>query len=123
MNSIVIGLGNPVLSDDGVGPRVAAELKLLSEKDDILVKEANTGGLGLLDLLAGYDRAIIIDAIQMAVFAGLNDGAGWCANRIGNATVCKKHALIGDAINVGCFVAIGAVRTNGLIGMIIRKDE
>lgn len=69
MNSIVIGLGNPILSDDGVGPRVAAELKILLEIDnisvnDIAVKEANTGGLGLLDLLAGYDRVIIIDAIQ-----------------------------------------------------------
>jgi hydrogenase maturation protease len=64
MSTIVVGLGNPILSDDGVGPRVAAELETLSGKEGISIAEANVGGLGLIDLLAGYDRAIIIDAIQ-----------------------------------------------------------
>jgi hydrogenase maturation protease len=64
MNTIIVGLGNTLLSDDGVGPRVAGELKNLSGKDGLSVEEANVGGLGLLDLLAGYDKAIIIDAIQ-----------------------------------------------------------
>jgi len=31
---------------------------------DITVSESNASGLSLLDLLVGYDRAIIIDAIQ-----------------------------------------------------------
>jgi hydrogenase maturation protease len=66
MNTIVIGLGNPILSDDAAGPCVAAELKDLSGRNGISVEEANMGGLGLLDLLAGHEEAIIIDAIQTA---------------------------------------------------------
>jgi hydrogenase maturation protease len=63
MKTLVLGLGNPIMSDDGAGPRVARELegKL---GDNVTVMEASLAGLNLLDLLVGYDRAIIIDAIQ-----------------------------------------------------------
>ena len=64
MKTIIVGLGNPILSDDGIGPRVAAELKDLLEEDNIEIEEANVGGLGLMDLLIGYQKAIIVDAIQ-----------------------------------------------------------
>lgn len=64
MKTLVLGLGNPILSDDGVGIRVAEELRAIVDDQDITISEASIGGLGLLDLLDGYDRAIIIDAIQ-----------------------------------------------------------
>jgi len=57
-------MGNPLLCDDGVGLRVAAELKDRVEQPEITVMETGVAGLSLLDLLVGYDRAIIIDAIQ-----------------------------------------------------------
>jgi len=68
MKTIIIGLGNPILSDDGIGPRVAEALqeRLNGCAESIDVVEACVGGLNLVDLLAGYDRAIIIDAIQTA---------------------------------------------------------
>jgi hydrogenase maturation protease len=62
--TLILGLGNPILSDDGVGHCVAAELKHRLDRQDITVMETSTGGLGLLDLLIGYDRAIIVDAVQ-----------------------------------------------------------
>ena len=61
---MVLGLGNPILSDDSVGIRVARALEGRLNRPEITVMETSTAGLGLLDLLAGYDRAIIIDAIQ-----------------------------------------------------------
>jgi hydrogenase maturation protease len=57
-------MGNPLLCDDGVGLRVAAELKDRVEQPEITVMETGIAGLALLDLLVGYDKAIIIDAIQ-----------------------------------------------------------
>ncbi len=57
-------MGNPLLSDDGVGLRVAAELNDRIEQPEITVTETGIAGLSLLDLLVGYDKAIIIDAIQ-----------------------------------------------------------
>jgi hydrogenase maturation protease len=57
-------MGNPLLCDDGVGLSVAAELKSRLDQSDITVMETSVAGLSLLDLLVGYERAIIIDAIQ-----------------------------------------------------------
>jgi hydrogenase maturation protease len=57
-------MGNPLLCDDGVGLSVAAELKSRLDQSDVTVMETSVAGLSLLDLLVGYDRAIIIDAIQ-----------------------------------------------------------
>jgi len=64
MRTLIIGLGNPILSDDGVGLRVAAELKDRLDQQEVTVMETSMAGLSMLDLLVGYDRAIIIDASQ-----------------------------------------------------------
>ena len=64
MKTLVLGLGNPILSDDGVGLRVAEELRAKLDLPDVTVEETSMSGLNLLDILVGYDRAIIVDAIQ-----------------------------------------------------------
>ena len=65
MKTIILGLGNPILSDDGVGNRVALELEdKLAQRQDVTVIETSMSGLSLIDMLAGYDKAIIVDAIQ-----------------------------------------------------------
>ena len=64
MKTLILGLGNPILSDDGVGLCVARQLEGKLDQQDATVMETSLAGLNLLDLLAGYDRAIIIDAIQ-----------------------------------------------------------
>jgi hydrogenase maturation protease len=64
MKTLIIGLGNPILTDDGIGPKVARELQRRLSNAEATIVESSLGGLGMLDLLAGYDRAIIIDAIQ-----------------------------------------------------------
>jgi hydrogenase maturation protease len=62
--TLVLGLGNPILSDDGIGYHVALALREKLKEPEIDVMEASIAGLDFLDLLARYDRAIIIDAIQ-----------------------------------------------------------
>jgi hydrogenase maturation protease len=65
--SILIGLGNPILTDDGVGVKVAYEIERKFGENipkNLTITEASVGGLRLMELLEGYDRAIIIDAIQ-----------------------------------------------------------
>jgi hydrogenase maturation protease len=92
MKTVVIGLGNPILGDDGVGWRVAEEVKKrltspsprlrypsptraersASEDEvgrgdggegDVTVEFLSLGGLSLMEHLMGYERAILIDAI------------------------------------------------------------
>ena len=62
--TLVIGLGNPIVSDDGVGLRVVQRVKeILANRDDVDVTEDYWGGLRLMERMIGYDRAIVIDAI------------------------------------------------------------
>ena len=58
------GAANRCNRDDGVGIQVAKELKAKIEQHNVAVEETSMAGLNLLDLLAGYDRVIIVDAIQ-----------------------------------------------------------
>jgi hydrogenase maturation protease len=61
--TLVLGLGNPLLADDGVGLRVAQRVRSrLSERPEIEVGEDYCGGLRLMERMIGFDRAILIDA-------------------------------------------------------------
>lgn len=81
MKTLVVGLGNPILGDDGVGWRVAEEVKhqLTSpsppsplppgegcrrrgEGNVVDVDCLSLGGISLMERLIGYERAILIDA-------------------------------------------------------------
>ncbi|MBN1539283.1 MAG: hydrogenase maturation protease [Candidatus Thermoplasmatota archaeon] len=60
--TIIVGIGNPILGDDGVGLHVVRQLK---GRTDVDIREAYTGGLNLLDMILGYDRAVLVDAIYL----------------------------------------------------------
>jgi hydrogenase maturation protease len=71
---IVVGLGNPVLGDDGVGWHVADEVERrlaqpLADQGSqprpvVDVERLGVGGLRLMEFLDGYDDAILVDAAQ-----------------------------------------------------------
>ena len=60
--TLVVGVGNPILSDDGVGIHIARALKGM-EIRGVDVEELPASGLELLDMVLDYDRVIIVDAI------------------------------------------------------------
>ena len=62
--AVVVGLGNPLLSDDGVGIYAARLLADRLAGAPVSVEESSWGGMRFLDLLTGYEHAVIIDAIQ-----------------------------------------------------------
>jgi hydrogenase maturation protease len=63
MKTIVVGLGNPILGDDGVGWKVVEEItKQLPADSQVDAVCLSLGGLGLMEHLIGYQRAIIVDA-------------------------------------------------------------
>ncbi len=69
MKTLVIGLGNPILGDDGVGWRVAEEIaKVTAGRPQVEIDYVSLGGLSLMERLTGYERVILIDAI----FTGKN---------------------------------------------------
>jgi hydrogenase maturation protease len=63
--TVVIGLGNPILGDDAVGLRVARGVKAeLAGVAGLVVKELHAGGLRVMDAVAGFERAVIVDAMR-----------------------------------------------------------
>lgn len=63
MRRLVIGVGNPILSDDGVGIHVARSLKARNLQG-VEVEELPASGLELLDMVFDFDKVVIVDAIQ-----------------------------------------------------------
>ncbi|MEW6142532.1 MAG: hydrogenase maturation protease [Chloroflexota bacterium] len=64
MKTLILGLGNPILGDDSVGLRIVREVGQRVKDENVTVLETTASGLALLDILIGYDRLIIVDAIQ-----------------------------------------------------------
>ena len=62
MNTFILGIGNPILTDDGVGIKIAQKLK--EEKPELEVIETTEVGMTLFDVAVGYDKLIVIDSIK-----------------------------------------------------------
>lgn len=62
---LVLGLGNPLQADDGIGCRVTETLEQRALPDDVEVMDGGTPGVGLINLFEGRQRVIIIDAAEM----------------------------------------------------------
>jgi len=112
MKTLVLGLGNPILSDDGVGLRIAAELKSRLSQQEATIMETNMAGLGLLDLLAGYDKAIIIDAIQTV------DGKAGQIYRLGPEVFnTTRHAISPHDVDFATALELG-----NMLGLTLPKQ-
>jgi len=64
MKTIVLGVGNPILQDDGVGLHVIEALRQQLTNPLVTVETAFTGGMNLLDMIRGYEKVILIDAVK-----------------------------------------------------------
>jgi hydrogenase maturation protease len=71
MRTLIIGLGNPLVTDDSVGLCVAAQLReLLAGRSDVAVADDYWGGLRLMEQMVGYERVIVIDALRSGAAPG-----------------------------------------------------
>lgn len=62
---LIIGVGNTLMRDEGVGPRIAEELRArFSFPEDVEVIDAGTMGLGMLHLFRGVEYMLVTDAID-----------------------------------------------------------
>lgn len=69
MRTILIGLGNPILGDDAAGWKIVEQVEQRLQRprhenpETFNIEYLSIGGLGLMEHLINYDRAIIVDAI------------------------------------------------------------
>ena len=64
-NTILIhGIGNEILTDDGIGPKLVRRLEGDLSGRGIDFETAFVGGLEVLEYIQGYSKVIFIDAIR-----------------------------------------------------------
>jgi hydrogenase maturation protease len=69
--TLVLGLGNPLMSDEGIGNHLIERLSKLAEKYPCVdFVDAGTGGLKILHLFEGRSKVIIIDCANMGTEPG-----------------------------------------------------
>lgn len=69
--TLVIGLGNPLMGDDGFGLAVLAELrKRWRMPGDVELVDGGTWGIRLLPLLDGAERVLFLDAVDRGAEPG-----------------------------------------------------
>ena len=66
----IIGLGNPLRGDDGVGVCIAEILAARPLPRDVQVIDGGTRGLGIVNLMEGWQRVILVDAANVAETPG-----------------------------------------------------
>jgi hydrogenase maturation protease len=61
---LILGIGNDILTDDGIGPRLIKDLKKEKFPGEVTLGEASLGGMELLETVKGYHEVILIDAMK-----------------------------------------------------------
>lgn len=64
MSILVMGLGNDLLADEGVGVHAARALAAKNPNDHVTILEVGTALLDALPLLEKADRVIVLDAVK-----------------------------------------------------------
>lgn len=62
--TVILGVGNLLLSDEGVGVHVINEMMDMHFPPDIELIEGGVDGLRLMNLVVGVDRLIVIDSVK-----------------------------------------------------------
>lgn len=61
---VILGVGNILLSDEGIGVHVVNELSRLDFPPEVSIVEGGTDGFRLLNIITEADRLIVIDAVK-----------------------------------------------------------
>ncbi|MCF7956986.1 MAG: HyaD/HybD family hydrogenase maturation endopeptidase [Phycisphaerae bacterium] len=70
-DTIILGLGNPLMGDEGIGTHLIEELQKQADSyPDVNFMDGGTGGMQLLHYIANKKKAIIIDCALMSLEPG-----------------------------------------------------
>jgi hydrogenase maturation protease len=105
---LVLGIGNILLRDEGVGVRVIEQMQKISLPDDVELVDGGTAGADLLDVLAERRKVIVIDAVQADCEPGTvlrfsaddltqPDGVGMSLHELGLGEALKMTKQLGCA--------------------------
>jgi len=122
MRAVVIGYGNTLRSDDGIGQRVAQRVARLSRSKEILVMVRQVLTPDLAGDIVGFDRVVFIDASASELPGSIReqwltppntasssmvhslepaDLLGWCMKAYGNAPEAVLLTIGGYTFEIG----------------------
>ena len=122
--TVIVGFGNPYCGDDGVGPAAARSLhQTLGANSGVDLLELSTSALELVERLAGYQTAVIIDALvdedaPLGTVKPLQLAAGRAIPGLGFHT-----AGLGSALALARALAMEAPETVRVYGIVIREPR
>ena len=68
MKTLVVGLGNPILGDDGVGWKVveavSSQPSAVGARQPVEFEFLSLGGLSLMERMLGYERVVLVDSME-----------------------------------------------------------
>ena len=64
-STLVLGIGNILLRDEGVGVRAIEKFRFLNFGNDVEYVNGGTNGFGLIDVIANRQKLIVIDAADI----------------------------------------------------------
>ena len=61
---LILGMGNDILTDDGIGIKITKELQKTFTSPNIVFNTLSLGGMEIIEYLRDFQKVIIIDAIK-----------------------------------------------------------
>lgn len=122
--TLVVGLGNPILGDDGVGWRVAETVKAHLNDPAVDVLCLSLGGLALMEHLAGYRRVIIVDAMTTGAEPGsLHNLSAAEMDELSVQHTASVHDLsLSAALALGCELGLALPEEIQIIGIEAKPE-
>jgi hydrogenase maturation protease len=62
---LICGIGDCLKQDDGLGPFVIQQLESFSFPPQVVLRDFGLAGIGMAFELTGYEKVVVIDAIQL----------------------------------------------------------
>lgn len=116
---VVVGLGNVLLGDDGLGPAVIRELAERGLDREVELREAPAGGLRLLELLEGFARAVLIDACESPAAPGTVRVVPLEESALGLPGACGHGIRLEEAIALGRALGVRLPAETVCIGVAV----
>lgn len=112
-HTLILGLGNPLMADDGAGVRVAGLLCQQGVPRGVVVRQGGNTGWGLVPEMDGYQRVILVDCAKMEARPG-----EWRRFTLGEAELLGRQEGPLGLHHAGVY---DALRLAGALGVLPRE--
>ena len=122
--TLFLGIGNPILSDDAAGIRIVEEIKsIIRERNGFAFDIGNVNSVRLIDMLEGFEKVVIVDAIKRGGEVGTLYGIP-LEELHNDVSRCSLHTVdLGTAIEFGRKMGMSLPELISIYGIEVEDTE